>query len=197
MRQSRRYRGRGSFALPVKDPVDFLLPRLDPPIERGLEDHLLYLLRERVFRSLEQDDRFLFLERALDQAFDDRLLRHASTGLEAEPSLQLVQLPARVVGNPHGCDRHGESIQSILDILCLLESGPGDITRLPWGLDELPLAQDVLEVRVADLVKLVSHLDDRLRRLEHAAEVDWRAAHDDVARHRLDRLLELLDLLRP
>src|SRR3989304_1197272 len=62
--------------------------------------------------------------------------------------------------------------------------------------NDIPVPQDVFEVRVADLVELVAHLDDGLVRGQHAPEVDRRPAHDDLAGHRVHRLVKLLDLLR-
>src|SRR3989442_430359 len=49
---------------------------------------------------------------------------------------------------------------------------------------------------MTDLVELVSHVDDGFLRLEDAAQIDRRAVEDEVARGRVDRLLELFDLLR-
>src|SRR5213593_5290325 len=49
---------------------------------------------------------------------------------------------------------------------------------------------------MTDLVELVSHVDDGFLRLEDAAQIDRRPAEDEVARGRVDRLLELFDLLR-
>src|SRR5256712_612448 len=49
---------------------------------------------------------------------------------------------------------------------------------------------------MADLVELVAHVDDGFLRLQDAAQVDRRAAQHEVARSRVNRLLELLDLLR-
>src|SRR2546428_5188963 len=62
--------------------------------------------------------------------------------------------------------------------------------------DKRPVPQDVLEVRVSDLVQLIPDVDDGLLCLQDAAQVDRRAAQHEVARRRIDRLLELLDLLR-
>src|SRR4030067_971225 len=63
--------------------------------------------------------------------------------------------------------------------------------------DDVPVLQDVLEVRVADLVEFVADLDDRFVRRQDAPQVDRRAAHDDIARDRVDRRVELLDLFCP
>src|SRR5712691_4618216 len=50
---------------------------------------------------------------------------------------------------------------------------------------------------MADLVELVPDVHHRLLRLQDAAQVDRGPAQDKVARGRVDRLLEFLDLLRP
>src|SRR3989441_10400955 len=49
---------------------------------------------------------------------------------------------------------------------------------------------------MADFIELVPHVDDGFLRLQDAAQVDRRATEDEVAGGRVDRLLELLDLLR-
>src|SRR2546425_570001 len=48
---------------------------------------------------------------------------------------------------------------------------------------------------MTDLVELVPHVDDGFLRLEDAAQIDRRAAEDEAPGGRVDRLLELFDLL--
>src|SRR5713226_3768568 len=49
---------------------------------------------------------------------------------------------------------------------------------------------------MANLVELVPYVDDGFLRLQDAAQVDRRAAQHEIAGSRVDRLLELFDLLR-
>src|SRR5205807_3815506 len=95
-----------------------------------------------------------------------------------------------------GISRSGSPGRDPLRLLPV-ESGKGPVVP-PSNLisDEFPVSKDVLEVRVADLIELVPDVDHGLFGLEDSAQIDGRAAQDDIDRGRIDRLLEFLDLLR-